>query len=86
MSVEELRETLARLHQELQNTPSLDRESQQLVMEISADIARLGRPGVAPAADHSSRLESLAVRFESGHPALAASVRQIIDALGKAGM
>jgi hypothetical protein len=86
MSAEELRETLARLHQELQNTPSLDRESQQLVMEISADITRLGRPGVASAADHSSRLESLAVRFESGHPALAASVRQIIDVLGKAGM
>jgi hypothetical protein len=86
MSVEELRETLARLHQELQNTPSLDRESQQLVMEISADIARLGKPGVPPAGDHNSRLESLAVRFESGHPALAASVRQIIDALGKAGM
>lgn len=86
MSDEQLRETLARLHQELQRTPSLDRESQQLVMEISADITRLGRPGVPPASDHSSRLESLAVRFESGHPALAASVRQIIDALGKAGI
>jgi hypothetical protein len=86
MSVEELRETLARLHQELQRTPTLDRESQQLVMEISADIARLARPGVAPAADHTSRLESLAVRFESGHPALAASMRQIIDVLGKAGL
>jgi hypothetical protein len=86
MSAEELRETLARLHQELQRTPSLDREAQQLVMEISADIARLARPGTAPAADHTSRLESLAVRFESGHPALAASVRQIIDVLGKAGV
>jgi hypothetical protein len=86
MSNEELRETLARLHRELQNTPSLDRESQQLVMEISADITRLGKPGVAATADHASRLESLAVRFESGHPALAASVRQIIDALGKAGI
>ena len=86
MSAEELRETLARLHQELQRTPSLDRESQQLVMEISADIARLARPNAALAADHTSRLESLAVRFESGHQALAASVRQIIDVLGKAGM
>jgi len=86
MPLEELRETLARLHQELQRAPSLDRESQQLVMEISADIARLARPGAAPAADHTPRLESLAVRFESEHPTLAASVRQIIDALGKAGM
>jgi hypothetical protein len=86
MPGEELRETLARLHAELQRSPSLDRESQQLVMEISADIARLSRPGLAPAPDHAPRLEALAVRFESGHPALAASVRQIIDVLGKAGV
>jgi len=32
------------------------------------------------------RLESLAVQFEADHPGLAELLRQIIDALGKAGI
>jgi len=36
--------------------------------------------------DHGSRLEELAVRFEAEHPSLAASLRQLTDLLGKAGI
>lgn len=86
MAGDELREKLARLHEELQRSPNLDRESQQQVMELSADIARLSRPGTAPAADHAPRLEALAVRFESGHPRLAASMRELMGLLGGAGI
>jgi hypothetical protein len=32
------------------------------------------------------RLESLAVRFEADHPGLAATLRRLIDLLGKAGI
>jgi len=32
------------------------------------------------------RLEGLAVRFETDHPSLAQVLRQLIDALGKAGI
>jgi len=39
-----------------------------------------------PAAAHAPRLESLAVRFEAGHPGLAELLRELIDALGKAGI
>jgi hypothetical protein len=35
---------------------------------------------------HTPRLESLAVRFEAGHPAIAETVRELIDALVKAGI
>ena len=40
----------------------------------------------AAAAAHSPRLESLAVRFEAGHPAIAEALRELIDALVKAGI
>jgi len=44
-------------------------------------------PRVADAVEASTpRLESLAVRFEADHPGLAATLRRLIDLLGKAGI
>ena len=40
----------------------------------------------AAVAAHTPRLESLAVRFEAGHPAIAEALRELIDALVKAGI
>ena len=83
MDTPDLHAALARLHAELSSAPQLDAESRSLLLEIAADIERLrGRAGDAP---HSSRLESLAVGFEAGHPALAASLREIVDALTRIG-
>ena len=56
-----------------------------LLGTLMRDIERLD-PGVAAAAAHAPRLESLAVRFEASHPGLAEALRQLIDALGKAGI
>jgi hypothetical protein len=43
--------------------------------------------GVARTVEASTpRLESLAVRFEADHPGLAATLRRLIDLLGKAGI
>jgi hypothetical protein len=68
----------------LQETPQLDAESRRLLDELTAE---LGRAREATAGDaHASRLEALAVRFEAGHPALAASLRGIADALGRIGL
>ena len=81
MSNQSLHEALARLHAELQDTPKLDDESRQLLEAVSADIGRArGDTG------HVSRLEELAVRFEAGHPELAAQLRGIADALGRIGL
>jgi hypothetical protein len=38
------------------------------------------------AAQAETRLESLAVKFEASHPALAETLREVIDTLGKAGI
>ena len=84
MSQESLHAALARLHQELQDSPPLDTESRRLLDELTGDIGRVRE--ATPGDAHASRLEALAVQFESGHPDLAASLRGIADALGRIGL
>jgi len=95
MTQESLRELLARLHERLGGSATRDRESRALLGTVMRDIERALAPGAGlqadaaalmPAAAHAPRLESLAVRFEAGHPGLAELLRELIDALGKAGI
>ena len=77
---------LARVHESLGTVGgTLDAESRQLLGTLMRDIERLD-PGAAGATTHAPRLESLAVKFEAGHPGLAEALRELIDALGKAGI
>ena len=95
MTQESLRELLARVHERLSASGSVDRELRQLLGTVMRDIERALALGTqtaaspatpAPAAVHAPRLESLAVQFEAGHPGLAELLRRLIDALGKAGI
>jgi predicted component of type VI protein secretion system len=94
LTQESLRELLARVHERLAASGSLDVEARQLLATVMRDIERAlgsGRAAAAGAAAgtagaHAPRLESLAVRFEAGHPGVAQALRQLIDALGKAGI
>ena len=94
MAEESLRELLARLHEQLRTGGrALDGESRQLLTTAMRDIDKaLNRSDAAlddasaAAAAHMPRLEALAVRFEAGHPALAEGLRELIDALVKAGI
>ena len=101
MAEESLRELLARLHEQLDaRGGTLDAEARQLLTRVMRDIERaLDRADremdkadrhldqvSAAAAAHSPRLESLAVRFEVGHPAIAEALRELVDALVKAGI
>lgn len=78
-----LRELLARLREHLSaaGTPlrTADRERLDTAMEA------IGAPG-ASSPGALLRLERLAVRFEASHPALAETLREIIDTLGKGGI
>jgi hypothetical protein len=84
MSQQSLHTALARLQQELQGAPPLDSESRRLLDELTGEISRARE--AAPSDSHASRLEALAVKFEAGHPDLAASLRGIADALGRIGL
>jgi hypothetical protein len=83
-----LQGSLAKLRSELARAPSLDEKSRGTLHTALTDIERrLQKQGAAPAADAAPHgLESLAVGFEADHPSLAASLRQFIDLLGKAGL
>jgi hypothetical protein len=86
MSHQDLPKLLAQLHARLASATSLDADSRKLLATVSHDIEKaLARDddAVPPPAP---RLEGLAVRFEADHPALADVLRQIVDALGKAGI
>jgi predicted component of type VI protein secretion system len=92
MGEESLRELLGRLHERLSASGSVEGEARALLDTVMRDIERAlgslppaaGAATLAPA--HVPRLESLAVQFETGHPALAAHLRRLIDALGQAGI
>jgi hypothetical protein len=93
MAEESLRELLLRVRARLGESRSLDAEARQLLGTAVRDIeqalaAAPATPAAAPAAAaaHARRLESLAVRFEAGHPALAETLRELMDALVKAGI
>jgi predicted component of type VI protein secretion system len=91
MSQESLRELLARIHERLGEAGSVDAESRDLLTTVMRDIERtLARGGVSAAvtspAAATPRLEALAVQFEADHPGIAQLLRQIIDALQKAGI
>jgi len=85
----QLRDQLAALHAELVRTRSVDDpELRQQLIVLLGDITRLlGKPTTA--GEHNSlieQLDALAVRFEADHPALGTAIRQVVDALAKAGI
>ena len=84
-----LKDQLAALHAELGRTRSIDDpELRQRLIELLGDITRLlGKPATAHE-QHSliEQLDGLAVQFEAEHPALGNAIRQVMDALAKAGI
>jgi D-alanyl-D-alanine dipeptidase len=87
MAQERLRELLARVHERLRSgAHKHDPDSRRQLDTVMRDIDRDLDDANAAAAAHNPRLESLAVRFEAGHPALAETLREVADALVKAGI
>jgi hypothetical protein len=87
MNSEALKKTLAVLHRDLSRAPKLEEQSRELLRQLLRDAEGLppSSPAVAPI-EERHRLEALAVGFEAEHPDLAASLRQLMDLLVKAGM
>ena len=87
MDKDSLRERLAKLHAELSAAHRGDPETHRPLGEVLPDIKRLAeQPGAAADASLPQRLERVAVQFEAEHPALAGSVRRIVDLLGEVGI
>jgi polysaccharide pyruvyl transferase WcaK-like protein len=100
MTDETLRQLLARVHERLSATSSVDPESREMLATVMRDINGALAKGSAPpdsvtavpvspearVSATAPRLEELAVRFESDHPAIAQLLRQLGALLGQAGI
>ena len=86
MEQSDLRGLLTQLHARLASGVALSSEDKRLLATVLGDIEKaLTSPAGAEAPD-TSGLESLAVKFEADHPALAGTLRRVVDTLGKAGI
>ena len=88
MSHTDLRNLLTQLHARLGNAESLDAEDRRMLTTVLADIENALAKGAGSPASAGAQegLESLAVKFEADHPALAETLRRFVDSLGKAGI
>ena len=88
MEREALRETLARLHAELEGAgpidPVLRAELERALEEIRERVER--SPRREPEHPLRERLEALALRFEQSHPVITQALGGVIRALGAMGI
>ena len=80
MGEDSLQALLARVQQHLGSGGQIDGAARAQLGTVLRDIEGGAAQPAAP------RLERLAVGFEASHPALAETLREVIDALGKAGI
>jgi chemotaxis regulatin CheY-phosphate phosphatase CheZ len=86
MSQGDLRDLLTELHSRLSTASTLDPEARDLLTTVLHDIEKVLERSGESRESTQPRVEALAVRFEAEHPALAIILRQLVDALQKAGI
>ena len=86
----ELRDTLEKLHQELEQTDDLDDESRQHLQHLMGDIRlTLDREGDSTPEHYQSlgdQLNDSIQRYEISHPSLTAAMRHAMDILSGVGI
>jgi phosphate uptake regulator len=87
MTDNDLKQLLSRLHNELENTESVDPDTLQLVQELDEEINRLLEADDKDEFDNvMERAQSVETRFAVDHPVAERFLREIIDALAKVGI
>ncbi|HEU4624808.1 MAG TPA: DUF4404 family protein [Steroidobacteraceae bacterium] len=86
MSRQDLQKLLAQLHARLGGARSVSDEERAQLTTVLRDIEKVLGKQEETAARAKPRLEAFAVKFEADHPALAESLRQLVDLLAKAGI
>lgn len=80
-----LKQQLSDLHDQLSKLESPDEDTRQLLGVILADISRLLHANDA-SGSAVEKIDDVAARFDVNHPAMSGAIRQLLDALGKAGI
>ena len=87
---QDIQQHIVTLHERLSrlDRDALDSRTRESLLLLLGDLTRLlGTPSLDDEdRPLTERLEGLAVRFEAEHPSVGEAVRQLIDALSKAGI
>lgn len=87
---QDIQQHILALHAQLErlDRDEIDSGTRDALMLLLNDLTRLLGAASLDNDDHplTDRLEQLAVNFEADHPAVGTAVRQLIDALAKAGI
>jgi CII-binding regulator of phage lambda lysogenization HflD len=90
MNDDELRQLLEELHEQIENTDSVDEKGRELLDHLSMDIRRLldrtGHEAPRATSREVSRLEESIRHFEVTHPTLTATLSQLLNILNNAGI
>jgi Domain of unknown function (DUF4404) len=90
MDDKELRDLIEQLHNEIQNTKSLDKKGQELLSHLDSDIRELlgqsGGEGVHLRQYTIQRLKDGLAHFEVTHPALTTLISNLLESLSNAGV
>jgi Domain of unknown function (DUF4404) len=86
MNETDLRNLLTQLHARLGSAQSLNEEDRRLLVTVLSDIEQVLTASDPTRPPSASGIEGLAVKFEADHPALAETLRRLVDALAKAGI
>lgn len=89
MSGSDIKQTLARLHAELENASEVDEDLRDLLRNVDADIHALLQEEAHPEGEVNGitdRLEEMAADFAAQHPTTERFFREIIEALGRMGI
>jgi hypothetical protein len=90
MNNADLKEHLNNLHQELTTVEAVDEDSQRLLVKIRNDVqVLLAHKSGGPTHQHApikERLAESARHFDTSHPALAATIRNVVSALNTMGI
>ncbi len=86
MKHESLRHLLARVHERLSSTKTIDTETRSELVTFMREIERKLDSPEQNGSEPLSALQAFAVRFDVDHPDLSDALRRLVDALGKAGI
>ena len=90
MDDQKLRELIEKLHNEIQNTHSVDEKGQELLLHLESDIQGL----LAQSGGHDTPLRPSTIRrleegldhFEVTHPTLTILISKLLEALSNVGI
>lgn len=86
---DELRNTLAGLHDQLGQTSDVDAQTRELLLSVTADIERILADDQSPSEVDESltqRLEDAMRQFEAEHPMIGGLLQRLSDGLANLGI